>query len=193
MDFTLGFVMGIFALHWLWILAAIAVILLDIVLCENDEFGWGTGVIIGGTGVIAWLGADINVFSWIWANIAEIVKFLFLYFLVGSIWCVIKWWFYCLDIRDKVKTGKWHYGHNEYHHAHDSGSLPLRRRPYESYAKNNVSRITGWIGHWPFSMIGSLFGEVLTRILTNIYRALSGVFERVANRVFSGFDPGEEE
>ena len=189
MDFTIGFVMGIFALPWLWVLAAIALFIVDIVLCETDQFAWGTGIIIAGTGLIAWLGADVNVFTWIWANMAEITKFLFGYFFFGAVWAIIKWWLYCLKIKDKVKSGDWYYGHGEYSR---DGATEKQRRPYESYPKNNVARISGWIGHWPFSIIGSLVGDVLTRILTNIYRILSGVFERIANSVFSGFDNEQE-
>ncbi len=172
MEILAGFVLGMFTLPWLWLLAVSILCIVDVVLCENDAFGWATALLIGGVGLVAWLGGDVNVLSWTWANLAGLVKLFIGYLLVGSLWSIVKWYFYLLKIRDRVKES-----------SHDKNT-----RPVDTYARYNMDKLIGWIGHWPFSMIGSLFGDVLTRIVTSIYRVLSGLYDRVANSVFAGFE-----
>lgn len=183
-----GVIMGMLALPWLWLLALSLVFVLDVVLCENDAFGWATFLVITGTGLVAWLGGEVNVFAWTWANLADIAEFLLAYFLVGAFWSIAKWYLYLLKVKEKVEAGTWAYGYRE----RPDASKDAKIRPRETFARNNKARIMGWIAHWPFSAIGALFGDLLNRIVTHIYRVLSGLYDRIANRVFSGYETGGE-
>jgi len=181
MDLAIGFFLGFFALPWMWMGALTLLFIVDVVLCENEAFGWGTFLVIVGTGLVAWLGGDVNVLSWTWNNLAEIFKFLIFYFMVGGLWSIAKWYFFLLKVREKVRSGA-------YDRAYRSDESTKNKRPEASYAKNNKGRIMGWIGHWPFSMIGSLFGDVLKRIVENIFNVLKSLYDRIGNHVFSGFE-----
>ena len=174
MEFALGFGLGLLALPWYYLAILSLLFVVDIVLVENEEFGWTfTSLLVVG-GLVTWLGTDINPFTWVFYNAASVVKFLVGFFVVGSLWSVLKWYFYLLKVRDRIK---------------DSGRA--MKRPYDSYAANNKGLIMAWIGWWPFSVLGTLFGDFLTRIVTSIFNVLSGLYESMANKVFAGFDEEE--
>lgn len=175
MEFLLGVAAGFLLWPWWAILAFILICVTDIVLLGTDDLdgepyvGWGTTVLIVGTGLFAWLATDVNPFVWVWVNLTSIVKFLIVYFFVGALWSIVKWYFYLLKVRDKMLTRK------------------QKERPSESYARNNKVRIFSWIGHWPFSLVGTFFGDFLSRIVNAIYLMLSGLYDSMADRVFKDF------
>jgi len=170
MEFVLGMFTGLMLWPWWGISIFILLCLVDAVLVENESAGFGTFMMIIGVGVLVWLAGDHNPFTLAWQNIGDILKFFIGYFIVGALWSVAKWYLYLLKVRDRMKV---------------SGE---KTRPRESYAKNNTDRITAWIGHWPFSMIGSLFGDFLSRIVLTISRMLSNLYENLANSVFKDFE-----
>jgi hypothetical protein len=182
MDLALGFVLGFFALPFWWMLLLTAVFVVDVVLCENDEFGWGTTITVLGTGLVAWLGADVNPVAWLWTNLADVARFLLFYFAIGGLWSIVKWYLYLLKVRDKARA--------EFERFKAAGREKddHPKRPSDSYARENKGRIMGWIAHWPFSMVGSVLGDFLTRIVKTIYNVLSDLYDRMANHVFRDFD-----
>lgn len=186
-DLAIGFAVGFLALPWLWMIAFTCLFLADVVLCEADEFGWGTTILVSGIVCFSWLGAGINPFTWVWGNLADLSLFLLAYFAIGALWSVAKWFLFLLKLRDQLKENiaSW-----EKRKQQKQGPKP--RRPEASFATNSKGRIMGWIGHWPFSMLGSLIGDILTRILKSIYNVLSGVYDRMSKSIFSEFNEEEE-
>jgi hypothetical protein len=65
---------------------------------------------------------------------------------------------------------------------------PRKIRPSESFASDNAGRLTGWIFHWPFSVLGVLIGDVIIRFADTCYKALHGLFERMARAQFAGYE-----
>ena len=186
MDLAFALFLGYFALPWYFMSLLVLLFLVDVALCESDEFSWATIVLVVGTGLAVWLGGDVNPFAYVWNNLAEVFGFFVLYFAVGAAWSIVKWYFYLIRLRDKVKSGE----HRDYTQKGQglSEAAIKRKRPAKSFAKNNKGRIFGWIGHWPFSMVGTFIGDFIKRIVTNIYLVLQGLFDRMSNHVFAGFD-----
>lgn len=186
MDLASTLFLGYFALPWYFMSLLVILFLVDIALCESDEFGWATTVLVVGLGLAVWLGRGVNPFSYVWNNPTEVFGFFGLYFAVGAIWSIVKWYFFLLKLRDKVQSGE----HRDYSQQSKglSEAAIKRKRPAKSFAKNNKGQIFGWIGHWPFSMIGTFIGDFIKRIVTNIYLLLQGLFDRISNHVFSDFD-----
>jgi len=54
-DLAIGFVLGFFALPWLWISALTLLFIVDVVLTETECFGWATFSLIGGVAMASWL------------------------------------------------------------------------------------------------------------------------------------------
>lgn len=170
LEFALGFAAGFLLLPWYWMSILVLLFIVDIVLVENDCIGWTTTTLLFGLGFAAWLGAGVNPFTWAWVNAANILQFFLMFWAVGALWSILKWYLYLLKVKERaVRRG-------------------TKSRPRESFASNNKSRIMGWIAYWPFSMIGSIFGDFLSRIVKNIYRVLSSLYERMGSKVFADFD-----
>jgi hypothetical protein len=176
MEFALGFATGFLLLPWYWMSFLGLLLIVDTVLIENDCFGWTTTSLLVGVGLASWLGAGVNPLAWAFDNLADLVEFFLLFWLIGALWSVFKWYLFLLKIRDEAKDRAKRYG------------TKLERRPTYSYASENVWRITSWIVYWPLSMVGSLFGDILTRIVKTIFNVLSGLYEKMANSVFADFE-----
>lgn len=169
MDFVSGLALGFFGLPWIWMFLLLGLFVFNVVLTEWNETGWSTFLLLFGVSIVAWLGGGINVFTWTWANLSSVVQFIFVYLTFGAVWSVAKWYLYLVKIRESVPAGG--------------------KRPIYAYANHHKSRITGWIIHWPFSMIGALFGDVLSRIVSSIYTMMSSMYDRIADSVFAEYDP----
>jgi hypothetical protein len=169
----MGLVLAIWALPWLWLGALFLLCIADVILTESECFGWGTFILLAGIVTIAWVGGDVNVFKWTWFNLTDVLKFTAVYVLIGVLWSVVKWYFYLVKIRKELKANL---------------ASGVRRvgdtRPRRSFAKNNKARITGWMAHWPFSIVGTIVGDFLLELWNTIYEWLSGVYERIETRVF---------
>ena len=184
MDLAFLMFLGFFALPWYFMGFLTLLILIDIALCESDEFGWATTVLVVGTGLAVGMGGGVNPFSYVWNNLAEVFGFFVLYFAVGALWSIGKWYLFLLRLRDRMLSKTPSADQRVRHDANGRTNL----RPSASYAKNNKGRIFGWIGHWPSSMIGTFIGDFIKRIVTNIYNVLQGLFDRMSNHVFADFE-----
>ena len=174
-SFALGLAAGFLLWPWWAMSALFLVFVVDIVCLECEVEGWGTTILLIGTAILAWLAIDVNIFAWVWANLGNIFKFFFVYFLVGALWSVAKWYFFLLKVRDKMKREV------------EERGIAETTRPYQSFASNNKARIFSWIGHWPLSIIGTFFGDFLKRIVINIYNMLSTLYDKIGDSVFAEF------
>ena len=167
-SFVAGMFFGVVAWPWLGLTAFIVLCLIDSVLVEYENAAWGTGLMIVGTGFLMWLVGDVNPFMAVWYNLKEIAVFVMAYGLIGILWSFIRWGIY---VRKEAKKAR---------------AEGAKSRPTHTYASYNKARIISWIGHWPFSVIGTFFGEFLKGVLVWIYNQLSGVYEKMGNRAFAG-------
>jgi hypothetical protein len=161
----------------------------DVALTEAEAFGWGVLALVGGVVGIAWIGADVNLFTWAWAHLAEVLLLGLLYLCAGGLWSIFRWWRYLVKMRNALLAEHGHYGESPIGQVDaELGKTKPLKRPSRAYAVNNKHRITGWIAHWPFSMVGSLIGDVLLQIFRRVFDLLRGVYDRLGNYVFEGFD-----
>jgi membrane-bound ClpP family serine protease len=164
-EFTLGLFAGMMLWPW-WVLSAFIILcLIDAALVENESAGFGTALMIVGTAALVWIGSG-NPFALAWEHIGALAVFIFGYFIAGGVWSLFKLYIFLTNVKEEMK---------------EKG---LTERPYKSYVRNNKARILSWIGHWPFSIIGTFFGDFLYRIGNRIYNYLGGTYERIEKHVF---------
>lgn len=130
-----------------------------------------------------------------------------IYLLVGVVWSFLKWW---LHIRRIVQNSKIMY--EEYRKIHtgindrakqakdtritnsgisdnfepttvtiDSFQQYVRRDIPE--AKKSVSIISVWILYWPFSMIVSLFENLLKKLIKELVIAIRKVYDAISDKI----------
>ena len=166
MEFAAGLLAGFLLWPWWAISIFVILCLIDAALVENESASFGTALMIVGTAGLVWVAGDLNPFTLVWQNLGAIVLFFLGYFIAGGVWSLFKWYLHLTNVRTEMK---------------EEGKT---ERPYNSYARNNKARIMAWIGHWPFSIIGTFFGDFLYRIGRTIYNYLGGTYERIEKHVF---------
>jgi len=166
MDFTIGLFMGLLLWPWWGLGGFIVLCLIDAALVENESASFGTVMMIIGTAALVWLAGDMNPFVLLWQNLGAAILFFFGYFILGGVWSLFKWYLHLINVRDYMK---------------ETGA---KERPRSSYARNNKAMIISWIGHWPFSIIGTFLGDFIYRIGRTIVNRLAGTYERIEKHVF---------
>ena len=189
---------GFLALPWYVLSILVIVFLCDVGAASKDEFAFATVAIVIGLLLVSGLGwwtAGFNPLGWAWNNPVDVITGFVAYSLVGCLWSVAKW---KLFLRKAFKRAEKAFEEKmtRYNtivnpgaavHANRSNE-PKRTRPQESFASNNAGRLTGWIFHWPFSMLGVIVGDVIIRFADSLYKALHGLFERMARAQFAGYE-----
>ncbi len=191
---------GFLALPWYVLGILVIVFLCDVGAASKDEFAFATGAIIVGLLLVSGLGwwtEGFNPLGWAWNNPVDVITGFVAYSLIGCLWSVAKW---KLFLRKSFKRSEKKFeealtnyqrmldevANGTRHHA--PTDPPKKTRPQESFASNNAGRLTGWIFHWPFSVLGVLVGDVIIRFADTCYKALHGLFERMARAQFAGYE-----
>ena len=190
---------GFLALPW-YVLGILAIIFLcDIGAASKEEFAFATGAIIVGLILLSCLGwwmEGFNPLWWAWNNPVDVITGFVAYSLIGCVWSVAKW---KLFLRKSFKRSEArfeekmaNFRRNMDDHANgrlrNTPDKPTKTRPHESFANENAGRLTGWIFHWPFSMLGVIVGDVIIKFADTLYKALHGLFERMAKAQFAGYE-----
>lgn len=140
-------------------------------------------IFVGLFSVFALFGAAF--ISFLMVNLKIILIGAVLYFVLGGVWSVFKW--YRLNI--KVR--------NSYNRAISNGDSHAKA---VSYAKemNNVysippspskhkSTITFWIVSWPFSIVTWVLGDLVVDICNYVYEFLASIYTSITKNVFKDF------
>ena len=164
-----------FALWPLWGMILFGIIcLVHTVFLHNNRWGAGTGVLLGGAAILAYMTTGVNPFSWVWANLWNILLFIPGWLAIGGVWSLPRLYLFG---RDNVKRLK---------------KEGVTKRGRDTYWYNNKARITGWIIWWPFSMVSVVFGDLLSRIVvkiaTRIWGLLSGIYAKIEKHVYKDFE-----
>ena len=165
-EFTLGLFTGLLLWPWWGLGIFVILCLIDAALVENESATFGTALMVVGTGVLVWIAGDLNPFAVAWQNLGAIIMFFFAYFIAGGVWSIAKYYLFLKNVSAEMK---------------ERGTT---ERPHSSYIRNNKAKVMAWIGHWPFSIIGTFFGDFLYRIGRTIYNHLGGTYERIEKHVF---------
>lgn len=188
-EVALALLLGVASLPWLWLGAVILLCCADVALTEAEAFGWGILMLGSGVVGVAWIGADVNLFTWAWAHLAEVLLLGLLYLCVGGLWSIVKWWRYLVKVRDEIVKIRVKYAESPIGQVDAELEKDKRpRRPSTETAYYNKHRIVGWIAHWPFSVVGSLIGDVLLQIFRRVFDLLRGVYDRIYGHVFADFE-----
>lgn len=177
---------------------ALSVLLLLDVLClalvsERGVGFWGFASFVGFWGLLttlAHLTLDLNVGTWLLHNwqfgIAGFVSYLG----VGVVWTFFKWWRFARLSRAKII--EW-LDHNsiypgettDHFYRKAPGPAQYKDGKFSLEASSHKGRIISWLAMWPFSVIGTLVGDLLFRLWETIYEMFSGVYQRISDLVFA--------
>jgi hypothetical protein len=196
---------------WFWFLSAILGSFFLYNIFHEKTLGATSSLIIYGL-VICFFG-NFNVFSWVWDNPWELLKWGGSYVILGVLWSILRWYLFNTKVKyafNEIKTafkkehnitgdvpnelrGEWRRYLNGRHDEWDSvarhyeWTAPVTIRSLEDIipAPRKYRRsIICWMTFWPLSVIFFLLHDFITGLFERLYQALSNVYGMITKSVF---------
>lgn len=93
------------------------------------------------------------------------------YFIVGTVYSFVKWYFYLLNIKD----------------SYEGRSYSFKIENYT--ASKNKERIIHWMLYWPLSGLWTLINDPIVRTFKYIFGRLSNYYDKMTNNILSDLKP----
>lgn len=106
------------------------------------------------------------------------------FFALGTVWAVVKWWFYVRNLAEKRKEQIEKNGG-----ARGRGGYGTIRKPL---VRDNKSRIMTWMCFWPYSFIWTMINDPVRRVFKAIYNQIRAGLQKIADSAFEGLEPEDE-
>lgn len=184
----------LFALTGFWLWLSLGLSILSLCVCAyRDKYWWCTVdlvlllVLLSITGNFPIVALGKHIQDHPLAVIADVLG----YFVFGMVWAALKWKLFLFRVR--AKLDRWR-SSGEGFARNQSLQLELSsvdmvdgvregETPRVDVSKHR-SRIVGWIGYWPVSVVLWVVGDFLRDVVDACYRAVSGFFQRMADKAF---------
>jgi hypothetical protein len=193
------FIIGTF---WFWALIVLSACAL-FALIEYERVGWATITILFVLALLHFFG-DFSVISHIKANPGTFALLVLGYFAVGTVWAIIKWWFFVKRLRRKYDEAKAEFLEKNGVQGMDIPSelkakwleqtrfltegrhgIHVAERPR---ARRHKGRILCWMTYWPWSAVWTIIDDPIKRIFREIYHYIQGLLQRIADRAYQGVE-----
>jgi len=181
---------------WFWEVLIITVLLF--VAIAKDSLGGGLFITLAGLAALQF--TSVDVLGWMKANQTSVIVMAAVYFPIGICWAFLKWYLKLKNAKESLLERKAEFFDKD-SKAHGLSSATseadkakiaalvaknwsLEVKLVKPIAKRNKSAIMSWIGYWPISMVWTLLDDFLTAIVKSIYNHISGVFNKMSDKMF---------
>lgn len=179
--------MTIFAIgtFWFWTLLVVGFIVVTFFVERKDGNGWGALLSVIGLGLVLYFLGSRETFQhalrYAGHHPLTIVILAFLYFVTGTAWSIVKWYFFLKKKqrnkdwptdwvkRDKDATGAWG---------------PTEKISVAPKAKDHRSDILLWMSWWPFSALWTLINDPVRKAFEWIFDQMEKTFDGISDRIF---------
>ena len=180
---------------WWWLLVA-AIVIVDVWFLEYDN-GTGATFALFAFAAIMFFFGNWNPFPWMVANPLWTIGSVLGYFVAGGAWFIVKWYFHCLNVRDKYNEIKDNFFEE---HKITGAKVPgdlksswqealryngFRGKAIPPIARRYKSTILMWMTHWPFSAVWTLLNDPIRRIFMSNYAHLTVLLQSMSNLRFA--------
>ena len=152
-----------------FILMFIVGVILIVATELEEQQSWLFLVIPITIGLLYWNGnsqAIKDSIKYISENPWQITLYVLLYLFVGTIWSLIKWYMYLIEMRDHYKK----YGSGSYYK--------------DNYSLNeNKERILNWMVYWPLSVFWILIKHPLRNMFKWIIKTFGAQYQKISDNV----------
>lgn len=183
---------------WFW-LFSLAVFIAITALVENDEGVWATLVFIGTVLSLQFL-SKIPILSYVKMNPGRTLLYVGVYFAVGIVWTLIKWYFFvhnrvvkynnfksaflkknnaalltpelAANLADELESGV--------RYTRDGSGISASAPD----PANHKSDLTRWGTYWPFSVVGTALNDVIRKAWDYVYEMLQTTYQRMSKAIF---------
>lgn len=194
----LTFLAGLLAFGtlWFWLLSFVIFVAIT-ALVENDEGVWATIVFIGTVLSLNFL-SKIPILDYIKTNPLHTLAYVGIYFAVGIVWTLIKWYFFVHNKSVKYAAFRAKFlKDNKVTELTPELSVRLQELVKSDYdLRNNgvtgsapdpaehKSDLTRWGTYWPFSMVGTALNDIIRKAWDYVYEMLQTTYARMSKAIF---------
>lgn len=175
-----SFILG--AVGWWFVTVAIFILLL--IFVDKIFWGWSTTCLIAYIMILQFV-SKVDVLGFILHHPIKILLYIVGYFLIGTVWSLIKWWLYIRKTLEKVLKNKLErdkrFGVVETTIEERRNDLEINKPTLDE----NKGRISMWIIYWPFSLILSLIDDFVKRIAHEIVELLRRLYQGMIDKAFN--------
>lgn len=180
-----------------WAIIGIETILL-LYWIDREYSGLATGSILVVGALMQWV-CKIDIIGYVALNPVIVAYAIGGYFLLGTIWAVIKWWFFVKAERRKYDEFKASFLRK---HSVENFTIPdelkeefkrdLQNRYYEDKIEvrpqvgNHKARIYLWMAYFPWSCVWTLINDPVRRVFTEIYAQIKATLQRISDHIWAG-------
>jgi hypothetical protein len=183
-----------FGTFWFWALMAGEMLLL-LALVECEQSIWATLSLVG-MAIALQLFGGWPIWQFILHNPAVIVLGLLVYCLVGTFWCIAKWWLYVRDQKyrfleaksaflrsnriegNEIPADKW----TEFKSVISYGANLVDLKPQVG---DHKARVYLWLCYWPWSFVWTVLNDPVRKIFQNIYLSIRDHLQRISDSVWA--------
>jgi hypothetical protein len=158
----------LFGSVWFWLVIGIAVILMMTATEKGSGLG-ATVTFLVSVAILYFFGNQSSlgaIFAYgidhPWSAISVVVA----YFILGTCWAIMKWYFFLIDARDKAKEENHSFLH-----------VPN--------VTEHKGKIMLWMFYWPFSSVWTLIDHPVKKIFQFIYNRIKDRMQKMANKIFA--------
>jgi hypothetical protein len=192
-----------------WALIGIIAIAMVWGIEEESNFLTFTALVVGSVALWLITGMHHIDMSWLTHNWDYVALGVLGYIVSGSLWGIMKWWFFLHNGADDYEAHRTQY-QTDYKAWSDDWTKTITDRrvkepayadprsytSYKDYIQEkyhypplpaaNKSRIMLWMVWWPWSALWTLLNDPLKRIYRMIYQHLVSIYTRMSYAVFGG-------
>jgi hypothetical protein len=175
---------------WFWVLLAVEFLIL-LVLTETERPGWSFLSLLA-LGVLFKYFGDFDPFAWVVHNPVALLWYFAAYLVAGTIWSVIKWFFYVYRQKEKYIEAKSRYLNHrhlslkDWEDSWDRNAYKNSKGGIVPLVGDNKGRIMMWMGYWPFSAVWTLIDEPVKKAFRMIYNRIHDTLQDISNNAFKG-------
>lgn len=187
---------------WFWGLIGLETILL-LLWIEWEYSGWATFSLIVTALLFQFNG--INIFSYVTANPSIIGYGAAFYLAAGTIWSIVKWFFFTRMMRERYDDFKTNFLLNKHvegtsipedlkadfkeslenigRYSYGNNENKIEIRPQVNQHK---AQIYLWMVYWPWSMIWTIINDPVRRVFRWIYTQIRATLQAISDHVWKG-------
>jgi hypothetical protein len=158
----------LFGSVWFWLFLCVAVVLM--MTATEKGSGWGASITFLLTVAVLYFFGNhapltalfVYCIGHPWTTLSVIAG----YFIIGTCWAIIKWYFFLIDKRDKVQE----------------------ERPTYVYVPNvteHKGKIMLWMSYWPFSAVWTVVDHPVKSAFLFIYNRIKNRMQKMADKIFA--------
>ena len=185
-----------FGTIWFWLFSFVVFCAIT-ALVENDEGVWATIVFVGTVLSLNFL-SKIPILSYVTANPGHTLMYVGIYFAVGIVWTLIKWYFFVHNKSVLYKNYR-----AKFLKARKTDELTpalaaelqesvrsdfdLRNADVTGAAPDPIdhkSDLTRWGTYWPFSMVGTALNDIIRKAWDYVYEMLQSTYKAMSLGIF---------